>query len=274
MTTSPAPSAASPATIVTGDAVTRSGPGAPAVRVRGLTRVFGEGKAAVQALRGVDVDIPANSLSMLVGPSGCGKTTLVSIISGVLDATEGTCEVLGHEWSTLSANERTRIRGRLVGFIFQQFNLIPTLTVLENASIPLLVQGVRPKEARARAAASLARVGLGDRLGAMPSQFSGGMQQRVAIARALVASPRLLICDEPTASLDSATGQAVMELIRDAARPGENGQDRCVIVVTHDTRIFHYADTIYEMEDGRLKSHVSEHIMHEARHHTQPRESA
>lgn len=244
-----------------------------AIRVRDLTKVFGDGKTAVHALRGVTLDIAPNTLSMLVGPSGCGKTTLVSIISGVLDATGGNVEVFGRDWTALSQSQRTALRAEMVAFIFQQFNLIPTLTILENASIPLLIKGLPRRPAESRAAEILAEVGLGDRLHAHPAELSGGMQQRVAIARALVGEPRLMVCDEPTASLDGPTGQRVMDLIKSAAHPTRDGKDRCVIVVTHDARIFHYADRIFEMEDGRIKSKVSAHILQEAReipHYDEP----
>ncbi len=239
---------------------------APAIAIRNLTKVFGEGKTAVHALRGVTMEIAPNTLSMLVGPSGCGKTTLVSIMSGVLNATDGEVNVFGYEWSDMRSDQRTRARAELVGFIFQQFNLVPTLTILENASIPLLIKKQPRRKAEDRAAELLHEVGLGDRLNAYPSALSGGMQQRVAIARALVGEPRLLVCDEPTASLDGVTGQNVMDLIKAASHPTRDGRDRCVVVVTHDARIFHYADRIFEMEDGRIKAKVAEHILEEARH--------
>jgi putative ABC transport system ATP-binding protein len=231
-----------------------------------VTRSFGSEGAAVQALRGVTLDVPASRLVMLVGPSGCGKTTLVSVISGVLRADSGSAEVFGVDWASLTSEQAAARRGEILGFVFQSFNLIPTLTVAENASVPLLVRGVPRREATERASLALASVGLGDRQRALPSEFSGGMQQRVAIARALVGQPRLIVCDEPTAALDGRTGQQVMELIHAASRsPDHRGRPRCVIVVTHDTRIFHYADQIIEMEDGRLKAAPSRHIVEEAR---------
>jgi putative ABC transport system ATP-binding protein len=236
----------------------------PAVRVRGVSKTFGTSHAAVRALRSVDLEIMPGQLVMLVGPSGCGKTTLVSIISGVLDADEGVCEVFGVDWNSLSAEQRTARRAELVGFVFQQFNLIPTLDIKENAAIPLLIRGVRRPEALKRAREALAAVGLGDRVDDRPSQLSGGMQQRVAIARALVGKPALLVCDEPTASLDARTGQSVMDLIQEASRQTDaKGRARCIIVVTHDARIFHYADRIEEMEDGRIKEEPSEVVRQE-----------
>ncbi|MCX5661919.1 MAG: ABC transporter ATP-binding protein [Planctomycetota bacterium] len=241
--------------------------GVPAVRLVGVTKAFGSGRSAVHALRGVDMVVPGGQLLMLVGPSGCGKTTLISIISGVLNADGGVAEVFGVDWSTLNGGRKTVRRGELIGFVFQQFNLIHTLTALENVSVPLLVRGVDRHEANDRAAQALKDVGLGERMNVPPSSLSGGMQQRVAIARALVGQPRLLVCDEPTANLDGQTGQMVMELIHTAARSNDpTGQPRVVIVVTHDSRIFHYADRIEEMEDGRLKSRPSQVILDEAKH--------
>lgn len=230
-----------------------SGDGGIAVRLRGVAKTYGKGPTAVQAVRGVDLDLPANQLALLVGPSGCGKTTLISIITGVLDATEGTAEVFGNEWTQMSPGRRARVRATLVGFVFQQFNLLPTLPAVENVAVPLLIQRTGRREALERARAALDGVGLGTRASAMPSQLSGGQQQRVAIARALVARPRVLVCDEPTASLDGNTGRQVMDLIKAASR-GSESEPRLVIVVTHDARVFHYADMIYRMEDGRITS--------------------
>ena len=214
------------------------------------------------------MDVAPNTLLMLVGPSGCGKTTLVSILSGVLDADGGEAEVYGVAWSKLTSAQKTARRGELVGFVFQQFNLIPSLTACENVAVPLTLRGVKRGEAVERAAAALKSVGLGDRVNSYPSEFSGGMQQRVAIARALVGKPRLLVCDEPTAALDGHTGQTVMDLIKEASRDTSDGASggRCVVVVTHDSRIFHYADRIEEMEDGKLKKQVSAHVREEAQH--------
>lgn len=238
-----------------------------ALHLRDVRKTYGEGDSAVRALRGIDLGVPSGQLVMLVGPSGCGKTTLVSILSGVLGADEGEVSVFGVDWRVLRPAEATARRAELMGFVFQSFNLIPTLNVLENTCVPLLVRGMREREAQERAAAMLVEVGLGDRLGSMPSQLSGGQQQRVAIARALVGKPRLLVCDEPTAALDGRTGQHIMDLIKAAASgQDEQGRDRVVVVVTHDNRIFHYADRILEMEDGRLKPTVSQHTIEEQHH--------
>ncbi len=220
-----------------------------AVRARGVTKTFGRGDSAVQALKGVDFDAYCGEMVMIVGPSGCGKTTFLSVVCGTMHADEGSIDVFGTDLLHLGTGRLTAFRGKNVGFIFQQFNLIPTWNILENASIPLLLNGASRKTAEKEAARLLTEVGLGQRLGSYPQQLSGGQQQRVAIARALVHEPRLLICDEPTASLDAASGKKVMELLKaTACRP-----DRCVIVVTHDSRIFPFADRIAEMEDGAVK---------------------
>lgn len=221
-----------------------------AVRTSGVTKAFGRGESAVQALKGVDFEARCGEMIMIVGPSGCGKTTFLSVVCGTMRADEGKIEVFGTDLSTLSTGQLTSFRGKNVGFIFQQFNLIPTWDIVENASVPLLLNGERRGKASSEAARLLTEVGLGKRLAAFPNQLSGGQQQRVAIARALVHQPRLLICDEPTASLDAASGRKVMELLKATACR----EDRCVIVVTHDSRIFNFADRIAEMEDGVVKA--------------------
>ena len=173
-------------------------------------------------------------MTMVVGPSGCGKTTFLSVVCGTLQFDSGAVSVFGQDLSAMRDREVTAFRGKNVGFIFQQFNLIPTWSAVENVSIPLLLRGVSRKTAEGEATRLLEAVGIGQKRNAYPSQLSGGQQQRVAIARALVHEPRLIICDEPTAALDAVTGHKVLELLQEVAcRP-----DRCVIVVTHDSRIF------------------------------------
>ncbi len=216
---------------------------------RGVTKDFGLGATRVQALRGVDLEIHCGEVTLLVGPSGCGKTTLISVIAGLLDPTAGDVEVLGDNLTRMSAGRRTRYRGRNIGFAFQQYNLLPALTARENAAIPLMANGWGRGRALAKATELIEAVGLAPRADALPSQLSGGEQQRVAIARALVHEPRLLLCDEPTSSLDGQTGHAVMELVREVAvRP-----DRVVLVVTHDNRIFPLGDRIVHMLDGTIQ---------------------
>ncbi|BBL75793.1 ABC transporter ATP-binding protein [Methylomagnum ishizawai] len=220
-----------------------------AVRCRAVAKTYGRGDTAVPALRGIDLDIHAGELLMLVGPSGCGKTTLISIIAGILDPDAGECALFGRSLADLRGTRRVEFRGREVGFVFQSFNLIPTLTAAENVSVPLLINGVRESEALRRAALSLRDVGLEGREQALPSQLSGGQQQRVAIARALVHGPRLVVCDEPTSALDHRTGHKVMAMLKDLAV----GQDRALVIVTHDARIFEFADRIAHMDDGCIE---------------------
>jgi len=218
------------------------------VSCRDVRKHFGAGEAKVDALRGVDFETRFGELSFLVGPSGCGKTTLISIIAGLLDRTGGELTVLGTNVDELSPTERVLFRRKNLGFIFQQFNLLPALTAAENVAVPLIAAGMSRRPAVDRAGALLAELGLGSRLRALPSTLSGGQQQRVAIARALIHEPRLVVCDEPTAALDHGSGEAVMSLLAaNAVRPG-----RTVIVVTHDTRVFHYAHSIASMDDGRI----------------------
>ena len=221
-----------------------------AIRCRGLTKSFGEGEAQVKALRGVDLDVPLGELLMLVGPSGCGKTTLISIIVSVLDHDGGDCEVLGRDLARLNASEKAKLRRADIGFVFQSYNLIPSLSSAENVAVPLLLNGVGRREALARAGRVLESLGLGGRGGGRPNDLSGGQQQRVAVARALVHEPRILVCDEPTSALDEKTGDTLMQLLREVAlRDG-----RALVIVTHDNRIFKYADRIATMNDGQIVS--------------------
>ena len=221
-----------------------------AVSCRGVTKSYATGAAKVMALRGVDLEVRLGQLLMLVGPSGCGKTTLISVVAGILNHDEGECLVFQEDLRAMGQTQRTHFRGQNVGFVFQAFNLLPTLTALENVSIPLLLQGHLHAKAQFAAKEILANVGLEDRMFARPAQLSGGQQQRVAIARALVHQPRLIVCDEPTSALDADTGQKVMELLRSTAL----AEDRALIIVTHDNRIFNFADRIARMEDGRIVS--------------------
>jgi putative ABC transport system ATP-binding protein len=221
-----------------------------AVRARGIVKSFGTGDTKVTVLKGIDLDIYLGEMLLLVGESGGGKTTLLSTIAGILDIDGGDIDVLGVPLSGLSTGKRTTFRGQTMGFIYQQFNLLPTLTAAENVAVPLLIQKIARTKALARAQVMLDRVGLSDRAEFLPKNLSGGQQQRVAIARALVNKPRLLICDEPTAALDGPNGQKIMELLREVGRSPE----RCVIVVTHDSRIFHFGDRMAKLTDGRIVS--------------------
>ena len=225
-----------------------------AVECRAVEKDFGRGETRIQALRGVDLQVPLGELTMLVGPSGYGKTTLLSVITGVLNATGGAVEVLGERVDALSGDRLVHFRRQNLGFVFQQFHLLPALTAAENAAVPLLASGLPRKPSVERAAELLDRLGMGDRVHAYPLELSGGQQQRVALARALVHDPRLIVCDEPTSALDAETGNQVMELLAaHAVRP-----DRATIVVTHDNRIFPFADRIVHMEDGHIISVTSE----------------
>jgi len=217
-----------------------------AVRCAEISKHFGEGDARVEVLRGVNFTERQGEMTFLVGPSGCGKTTLISVIAGLLNPTGGDLEILGEQHERLSATERILFRRRNLGFVFQQYNLLPSLTAAENAAVPLIADGVKRRVAVQRATDLLGRLGLGNKANAMPKVLSGGQQQRVALARALVHEPRLIICDEPTAALDHKTGESVMELLATAAL----APNRAVIIVTHDNRVYHYAHTISHMNDG------------------------
>lgn len=219
-----------------------------AVSCKGLKKTYGVGSSAVYALRGVDLDVNKGELLMLVGPSGCGKTTLISIIAAILNQDEGECLVFGHDLKNTPDTEKTAYRGKNIGFVFQAFNLIPMLTVQENVTVPLMLLNTPHHEAMERAAQMLERVGLKDKMKQFPNQLSGGQQQRVAIARAFVHNPQLVVCDEPTSALDHQTGQKIVELLREII----SEKDRALIVVTHDSRIFDYADRIARMDDGRI----------------------
>jgi putative ABC transport system ATP-binding protein len=212
--------------------------------------LFGVGTTEVHALNEVDFNVHTGELLLLVGPSGCGKTTLLSVLAGILDATSGEVDVFGTRVDRLSQQEKTEFRRDNIGFIFQQYNLLPTLTAAENVAIPLLIHRVEFEQAVAKAKEYLERVGMAERADFLPSQLSGGQQQRVAIARALITEPKLIVCDEPTAALDGETGKMVLEMFRSTALT----DNRAIVVVTHDNRIFPYGDRIAEMLDGKILS--------------------
>lgn len=221
-----------------------------AVSCKGVTKSYGSGGARVTALRGIDLTINTGELMMLVGPSGCGKTTLISVIAGILDRDGGDCSVFGVDFNRMSAGEKTKFRGKNIGFVFQSFNLIPTLTAAENVAVPLMILGEGRSKAVTKGREMLERVGLGERYKSLPSQLSGGQQQRVAIARALVHQPRLIVCDEPTSALDHETGHVIMRLLKNVALQ----EDRVLVIVTHDARIFGFADRIAKIDDGSVQS--------------------
>jgi len=220
-----------------------------AVVCRQVVKTFGGGEDAVKVLRGVDFDVPVGEMTFLVGPSGCGKTTLLSVIAGLLNPSGGSLAVLGTEMAEIKGARAVEFRRKNLGFVFQQFNLLPALTAAENAAVPLLAAGWKRKTAVEKGAALLDELGLGHRAKALPNTLSGGQQQRVAFARALIHEPKLIVCDEPTSALDAETGHYVMELLRKiAVRP-----ERAVLVVTHDNRIFPFADRIAHMNDGLVE---------------------
>ncbi len=229
-----------------------------AVYCQRVTKSYVTGPTKVTALRGVDLEVRMGELLMLVGPSGCGKTTLISVVAGILDYDEGQCLVFDNDLRAMGQRRKTRYRGSNIGFVFQAYNLLPTLTALENVSVPLLINGTGRSEAQEKAGRILDQVGLGDKLQSLPAQLSGGQQQRVAIARALIHRPRLIVCDEPTSALDADTGRMVMELLRVTALSA----DRALIIVTHDSRIFNFADRIARMDDGRITM-VEAQVAHE-----------
>lgn len=213
-----------------------------------ITKIFNAGEAEVKALQGISLDVYENELLMLVGPSGCGKTTFVSVLSTLLNFEEGYCEVLGEDITKMSDEEKTAFRGENIGFVFQSFNLLASLSAVDNVALPLTIAGVSRDEALQRAKKMLNAVELADKAEIKPNNLSGGQQQRVAIARALVHQPKLIICDEPTSSLDHQSGQVVMQLLKKITK--DKGVS--MIVVTHDNRIYQYADRIAHMEDGKI----------------------
>ncbi len=218
------------------------------VSCQNIVKIFNKGEAEVRALRGICLEMYKNELLMLVGPSGCGKTTFVSVLSTLLDFEEGSCEVLGIDIKGMNDAEKTVFRGESIGFVFQSFNLLPSLSAVENIALPLTIAGVKREKALHSAREILEAVELADKADFKPNKLSGGQQQRVAIARALVHKPKLIICDEPTSSLDHKSGQVVMQLLKKIIKERETS----MIIVTHDNRIYEYADRIATMEDGTI----------------------
>jgi putative ABC transport system ATP-binding protein len=219
-----------------------------AVYCQKVVKTYDTGSQKITALQGIDLEVHVGELMMLVGPSGCGKTTLISVIAGILDQDSGLCSVFGEDLLKLKNHEKLKFRAQNIGFVFQAYNLLPTLSAAENVSIPLIINGMNRHEAARKAADVLEKVGLGDRSDALPAQLSGGQQQRVAIARALIHSPKLIVCDEPTSALDHETGRHVLELLKSVAVDSS----RALVIVTHDARIFGFADRIAQMDDGRI----------------------
>lgn len=219
-----------------------------AIWMRGIDKIYGTGSVAFQALYGVDFHAMPGEFVMLNGPSGSGKTTLLSIMGCVLTATQGEAFVFGHQVQSASEAKLAQMRLAYIGFIFQGHNLIQSLTAEGNVALPLSMRGHSAADARAEARRLLERVGLQDKLNRKPMELSGGQRQRVAIARAVAGNPPVILADEPTASLDAETGLSVTELLKEMARE----RNHTVVVVTHDNRIFHLADRIVNIEDGRI----------------------
>ena len=221
-----------------------------AIRVRGITKTYAEGAARVTALEGVDLDLHKGELLFLMGPSGSGKTTLLSIMGCILRSTSGSLQIAGQEVTGLSERELPQVRLSHIGFVFQAFNLFPTLTAVENVEVALELKGIRGTLARTQALSLLEQVHLDNKAFAFPADLSGGQKQRVALARALAGNPEILLADEPTAALDSHTGRSVLELMRQLA----HDHNRAVAVVTHDSRIADLGDRVVRIEDGAVSS--------------------
>jgi len=217
----------------------------PIVAAKDLTKVYGEGDTAIEALDTVSFTINAGEFVVLLGPSGSGKTTLLNQIGALEPSTSGSLNVNGLEIAGMSDNERTEYRRSTVGFVFQFYNLIPTLTAHENVALIAEITGDEPE---ARSNIVLGSVGLADRLGHFPGEMSGGQQQRVAIARGIVKNPPLLLCDEPTGALDLETGRTILDLLKSTTE----GEDRTVFLVTHNSTIAEMADRVIRLRDGRI----------------------
>ncbi len=218
------------------------------IQIENLTKVYGTGDTAVTALDHVNLQVNEGEFVAVMGPSGCGKSTLLHLLGGLDRPSAGSVSIAGTPIADMKDDDLTKLRRRRMGFVFQFFNLIPVLTAVENASLPVTLDGVKPAEARRRAAEWLGRFGLGDRLNNRPDQLSGGQQQRVAVARALVAEPDLILADEPTGNLDTRSGDEIAALLRQVTKQ----YHRTVVMVTHDPRIAAYADRIVFLKDGRV----------------------
>jgi len=226
----------------------RQGHAKQVIHAKGLSKIYREGTTELRALQGVDLEVRAGELTLLMGPSGSGKTTLLSILGCILRASDGRLEILGEDVGSLPESHLPRIRREAIGFVFQGFNLFPTLSAAENVALALDVRGIRGAVAQKRGEELLAEVGLAQKARSFPADLSGGQKQRVAIARALAGDPPILLADEPTAALDSTSGRTVIELLQRLAH--EHG--RAVVMVTHDPRVLSFGDRIIHLEDGRI----------------------
>ena len=220
------------------------------ISIRQVKKFFQEGARGVPVLHGIDLDVGAGEVVLIMGPSGSGKTTLLSIMGCILRATSGSVRIAEREVATLPERELPAVRLQHIGFIFQGFNLFPTLTVGENVELSLDLKGVPTARAKEEARRLLEQVDLADKCDSFPADLSGGQKQRVAVARALAGSPSLILADEPTAALDSHSGRNVMRILQNLA----HAQNKAVVVVTHDNRVLEFGDRIVRMEDGRIVS--------------------
>ncbi len=227
----------------------RSPAGTSIIEMRGIRKVYSKGSVEVEALRGIDLEVGRGELVGIVGPSGSGKSTLLNLLGCLDTPSGGEYRLAGEPVATLGKDRLAEVRNRRVGFIFQNFNLLPQLTALENVEMPMLFGGVSSRERRRRAQELLEQVGLGDRMDHRPSELSGGQMQRVAVARALAMEPDILLADEPTGNLDSTSGSEVMDLLTDLWQQG-----RTVIVVTHDRALANRVPRLIELRDGRIVS--------------------
>ena len=219
-----------------------------AIEVHNVTKTYSSGDAAVHALNGVDVTVQSGEVVFLMGPSGSGKTTLLSIMGCILQPTTGSVRIRGREVAGLHERDLPAIRLAHIGFVFQGFNLFPTLSAGENVVLTLDLKGIRGRGARLRAMDLLEQVGIREKYDTFPADLSGGQKQRVAIARALAGAPEILLADEPTAALDSQVGRRILELVRNLA----HSQGMAVVIVTHDSRMLSFADRLVHIEDGRI----------------------
>ena len=219
-----------------------------ALQAQGLWKLYESGESVIQAVQDVSLSIDHGSMVAIMGPSGCGKTTLLNVLSGIDEPNSGSVNINGENLYGSTDDERTRVRGKHMGFIFQEFNLLPVMTALENVELPFLIQGMPANQARQEATKALSAVGLGDRLEHRPAELSGGQQQRVAIARAVVHRPTIVLCDEPTGNLDADTSASIIKLLRTLCSVGNT----TFLIVTHDESIAKQCDSIRYMADGQF----------------------